>query len=157
MSFTGFSDEIEQAEEIENAPFWPNINLFDFQAVYRLPTEYRKGLLIERLKLAMVWANRQLSEWQSEQEALGVNLLDNVPVNENEILGSDHPLVLFYIRTVSCRAKAELLSDYATMLRKSDAQNDALESGDTADKWYQFANNALNDLMGKPKIHAELL
>ncbi|MBU0969671.1 MAG: head completion/stabilization protein [Proteobacteria bacterium] len=157
MSFTGFSDDIDPAAKVENAPFWPDLILSQFQAVYRLPAEYRVELLEERLKIAMVWANRQLTGWRMEKELAGAATLEAVPVDPNDMLGTDHPLVLLYTRAVSCHAKALLLPDYATMMRKSDAQSDAKESEDTADKWYQFAADALNDLQGKPKIHAELL
>ncbi len=157
MSFTGFSDDIDPAKTVKNAPFWPDLDLSQFQAVYRLPAEYRVELLEERLKLAMVWANGQLSAWRMEKETTGAATLAEVPVDANDMLGTDHPLALLYTRAVSCHAKALLLPDYATMMRKSDAQNDAKESEDTADKWYQFAADALNALQGKPKIHAELL
>jgi len=157
MNFTGFSDQIDSAKIIENAPFWPDLNLSKFQAVYRLPAEYRQELLEERLKLGMVWANRELASWRKAKQDSGASSLKEVPVDENDCPASDHPLVLFYTRAVSCHAKALLLADYATMMRKSDAQSDSKESEDIADQWHRFAADALNDLQDRSKIHAELL
>ncbi|MCP3945183.1 MAG: head completion/stabilization protein [Desulfobacteraceae bacterium] len=157
MSFTAFSDDIDQEKTIENAPFFPDFNLSQFAKAYRIPAEYREELLEERVKLGILWANRQLTGFRLEKETLGISSLNDVPVDENLSLPSDHPLVLLYIRSVSCHAKALLLADYATMMRKSDAQNDAIESEDTTDRWYRFAQDALKDLQSKPKIHVELL
>lgn len=157
MSFTGYSDQIDPDKTVENALFWPDLNLSQFQSIYRLPAEYREVLMEERVKLAMVWANKQLAAWRVEKETAGVFSLDEVIVDDNDFLGDDHPLELLYLRAVSCHAKAILLADYPTMMRKSDAQSDAKESEDTADQWHRMAMDALNDLQGKPKIHAELL
>ncbi|MDD9304380.1 MAG: head completion/stabilization protein [Desulfobacter sp.] len=155
MSFTAFSDNIDPAKTVQNSPFWPDLNLKDFAAGYRLPGEYRETMVEDRLKLAMIWANDQLRLWRQQQEAAGVTSLSDVPVGESPAWGS--PLVLFYTRAVSCHAKALLLADYPTMMRKSDAINDAKESDETADKWHSFAMDALNTLQDKPKIHAESL
>ena len=154
MSFTAFSDQVDPEKNIQNSPFWPDLNLSQFQANYRLPVEYRESMLEDRLKLAMVWANNQLFGWKAEQEAAGVASLGEKQVADAPVWGS--PLVLLYIRAVSCHAKALLLEDYATVMRKSDAVSDAKESEDTTDKWHRMAVDALNDLQSKPRIHAEL-
>ncbi|MCP3941008.1 MAG: head completion/stabilization protein [Desulfobacteraceae bacterium] len=155
MGLTGYSDQIDPDKIIENVPFFPVFRLADFAAAYRIPAEYREKLLEERVKLAIVWANRQLTGFRLEKESLGISSLNDVPTDDG--FGSDHPSVLLYTRAVSCYAKALLVADYATMMRKSDAQSDANESEDTADRWHKFAQDALNDLQNKPKIHAELL
>jgi len=155
MSFTGFSDQIDAETTVKNASFWPAINLADFQEGYRLPAEFREKMLIDRIKLAMVWANGELADWKSAKTAAGAATLEAVPVEDAPEWGS--PLVLLYTRAVSCRAKALLLGDYATMLRKSDAQSDAMESDETAGRWYRLASDAVNEIQGKTSIHAEAL
>lgn len=154
MSFTGFSDDIAAGTIIANSAFWPDMDLAIFQQSYRLPGEYREQMLTDRVKLAMIWANGQLAGWQSEQQALGAATLSEV---QGDLLGSESTLTLLYVRAVSCHAKALLLADYATMLRKADDQRDAKESDDTADKWHQFANDAVSSIKGQLKIHAEAL
>ncbi len=156
-SFTGYSDDIDPEKVIKNSPFWPDMNLSEFQEVYRLPAEYREKLLEERLGLAMVWANKQLADWRIEQQADGISKLADVPVDENIGLGAGNHLVSLYTRAVSCRAKAELLADYATMMRKSDAVNDAKEAPETADGFHRMASDALAELQDKPLVHVELL
>jgi hypothetical protein len=92
-----------------------------------------------------------------EQQALGFTDLDSVTGDESSNLGTVKRLNILYVRAVSCHAKALLLSDYQTMMRKSDAQNDAKESEDTADKWHQMAISAINSIKGNLQIHAEAL
>jgi hypothetical protein len=153
MSFSGFSDEITADEIVENEEFWPDINLLEFQEQYRLPAQYRKEMLVDRIRLAMLWANKTLAEWKAGNAGDAVSLLD-VP---SKMLGSEHALKLQYVRAVCCEAKAILLSDYKTMMRKSDAVSDAKEERETADQFHQYASDAINDFMGNSRIFCELL
>jgi hypothetical protein len=157
MSFTGFSDDIPAETEVVNAAFWPALNLAKFQAEYRLPAEYRQEMLAHRLKLSMLWANGQLNDWRLEQQAFGFVDLNSVTGDASQDLGAEKRLNILYVRAVSCHAKALLLADYQTMMRKSDAQNDAKESEDTADRWHTMATDAINGILGNLKIHAEAL
>jgi len=157
MSFTGFADQIDKEKVVQNASFWPDINLAEFQAAYRLPGEYREGMLVDRLRLGMLWANGELASFRSGQAAAGVATLAEVPVDEGEMLGDVHPKVLQYIRAVSSHAKALLLADYATMLRKGDAQSDAKEAPETADRWHREALDALAAVRGSMTIYVEAL
>jgi hypothetical protein len=161
MSFTGFSDQIDPERRIQNALFWPDLSPAEFCAGYRIPAEYRQEMVENRLSLAMVWVNGQLSAWRAAQQAAGFPMLEDVPVDDQDLPGDGHPLLMWYVRAVSCKAKALLLADYATMMRKSDARADArnntVESEDTADLWHRFASDAINAIQGKLNIHAELL
>ena len=157
MGFTGFADQIDTTTVVQNAKFWPDINLSTFQAAYRLPGEYRETMLADRLRLGMLWANKELAGFRAGHTALGIERLAEVPVDADEMLGDLHPLVLQYIRAVSCHAKALLLSDYATMMRKSDAISDAKEAPETSDRWYRDALSALAAVRGTLTIHVEAL
>lgn len=155
MSFTGYTDTVDPATIVKNVVFWPDLNLADFTEEYRLPAEYRESMIIDRLRLAMIWANRELVEWQTEKIEEGATALGDV--DPGEMLGEINPLELLYRRAVCCRAKALLLSDYQTMMRKSDAQNDARESDEIADTWYSMANGAIADFLGKNRIRVSTL
>ncbi|WP_320040739.1 head completion/stabilization protein [uncultured Desulfobacter sp.] len=84
MSFTGFTDQIDSQTVVGNTSFYPEINLSAFQANYRLPGEYREDMLIDRLKLAITWANGELADWHTEKAAEGI-------VNIGEIQPDDLP------------------------------------------------------------------
>jgi hypothetical protein len=158
MSFTGFSDNIPADATVANEDFFPSVNVAGFQAEYRLPGEYRQEMLENRLRLAMIWANGQLNGWRLAQLALGHADLDAVAAADPGMdLGGANKLELLYLRAVSCRAKAMLLADYQTMMRKTDAQSDSKESEDVADRWYQMAAGAINEITGNPRIRVEAL
>lgn len=157
MSFTAFADEIPADKVVINAAFWPDINLSIFQDGYRLPGDYRQGMIEERVELAMIWANDELYSWRVEQQGLGATKLTEVETDPALAIGTKNRLSLLYVRAVSCYAKGLLLTDYKTLMRKSDAQNDAKESEETADKWFELATSAVSSLQGKLKIHAEAL
>jgi len=157
MSFTAFADELPKGTMIQNAVFWPDLDLAGFQEVYRLPGEYREALLADRLRLGMLWANKELAGFRAGHTEAGRASLSEVPVDDGEMLGDRHPLVLHYTRAVCCHAKALLLADYATMLRKGDAQSDAKEAPETADRWFRFALEALAAVRGTMTIFVESL
>ncbi|VVS91061.1 head completion/stabilization protein [Desulfoluna spongiiphila] len=157
MSFTAFADELPKGTMVENNAFWPDIDLAEFQEAYRLPGEYREALLADRLRLGMLWANKELAGFRARHVEAGRASLSEVPVDDGEMLGDLHPLVLQYVRAVCCHAKGLLLSDYATMLRKNDAQSDAKEAPETADRWFREALSALADMQGTMTIHVEAL
>jgi hypothetical protein len=157
MSFIGFADQIDNEKTVQNASFWPNLNLAEFQEAYRLPGEYREIMLADRLRLGMLWANKELAGFRMMQNTAGITTLAEVPVDDGEMLGDTHPLVIQYTRAVSCHAKALLLTDYATMMRKSDAQSDAREAPETADRWYRAALDALAAVRGSMTIYVEAL
>lgn len=156
MGFTGFSNQIADGTTVTNAAFWPAIDLSVFAEEYRLPGEYREGMLEDRVKLAIIWANGELAGWKAGQVADGVEKLSDVSVDDAPEW-DEGPLVLLYVRAVSCWAKSMLLADYATMLRKSDAQSDALEADDTAGRWERMAWDALNAIQGNTTIRVSSL
>lgn len=153
--FTGFADSIPAGTTVANAEFFPDIDLAKFQQEYRLPGEYRQEMLTSRMQLAMLWANSELAEWAVSQQAAGHASLAAVP--GGDAIGGVSPLEIHYTRAVSCKAKAYLLQDYKTMMRKTDAASDAKEADDTEAKWHQFARNAINTMQGKMSTHAEAL
>ncbi|WP_300674101.1 head completion/stabilization protein [Desulfoluna sp.] len=157
MSFTAFADELPKGTMIQNAGFWPDIDLAAFQEAYRLPGEYREAMLADRLRLGMLWANGELADFRAAQATAGIERLAEVPVDDGEMLGDIHPKVLQYTRAVCCHAKALLLADYATMMRKSDAQSDAKEAPETADRWFRSALEALATVRGSMTIFVEAL
>ncbi|SCY46076.1 head completion/stabilization protein [Desulfoluna spongiiphila] len=155
--FTGISNQIDPTAVVKNAPFWPDINLAEFQAAYRLPPDYSDGLLKDRLSLAMLWANGELKGFQHEQQQTGVQTLDEVPVDDGERLGGVHPKVMHYTRAVCCHAKALLLADYATLHRRNDAQADTMESPEAADRWRSESFAALSQIRESLSIMVEAL
>jgi hypothetical protein len=161
VSFTGFSDQIDPDIVITNAPFFPDLNLHEFAESYRIPAAYRETMVTDRLILSMAWANAALSYFRKTHVDAGTASLTDIVVDANEQIGDIHPLEVLYKRAVFCRAKALLLADFATVMRKNDvstrSKGEVVESEETADRWYEFAADAIAALQGNLTIHAEAL
>ena len=157
---TSFSGHTAEATTITvvNEPFWPDLSLAEFQSVYRLPSEYADELLINKLKLGMVWANKQLADWKKEQIAAGYSSLASVPEDiQGCALGDETPAPMHYKRAVSNYAKAYLLQHFATINRREAAQNEAKESTETRDTLLTYAEDAIADFLNIDRVDVELI
>ncbi len=142
MSFSGKPTTfVEQA--IENDGFWPNLSVSEFQKGYRLPAEYLVELLVADLTTAMVEVNVDLNRRKADLLAAGTAL-------------SDHHLAT-YKRAVYCRAKASLLTQFATVTRRDTAENTGKELPDRAETFLAFSQQAVRTLQGRGRITAVLL
>jgi hypothetical protein len=153
MSFSGFTDDAV-ATTVQNDGWWPSVTVGEFQALYRIPSEYQTAMVVDALRLAMAWANRQLAEWRAARQAEGYAALDAVPGEE---LDGTPVLVMYYRRALFCQAKGLLMPQFKTMLRRAEAKNEALESEETEDKFFQYAQQALADFLGRDRINVELI
>ncbi|HEX9701323.1 MAG TPA: head completion/stabilization protein [Rhodospirillales bacterium] len=153
MSFSGFTDDAVPAT-VSNDGWWPDIAVSDFQSLYRIPAEYETEMVADALGQGMAWANRQLAEWRTEKETAGHAALIDVPGDQ---LGNETLFVRHYRRAVFCRAKALLMPQFKTMMRRTDARNEAVESEQTEDKFYEYAEQAVADFLGRGRVNVELL
>lgn len=127
--------------------WWPDLPVAEYQQAYRLPQEYADVLLQDHLELAALWAQRQLASWRSLREAEGCASLADAP---------DKALLL-YRRAVFCHAKALLLGQFATVERREAARNDAKESPDLSRQFFAWAQDALADILGRPRVTVVLV
>ena len=132
---------------ISGGGWYPDIPVAEFQNLYRLPQEYAAELVANHLELAAVWAQRQLEGWQAEQRAAGCAGI--------EAAGSH--AALLYRRAVFCHAKGLLLGQFATVERREAARNDAKEGEDMADRFFAWAQNAIADMLRRPRVDVELV
>lgn len=157
MSFSGI-DSIESTKVITNDGFWPDMGVGDFQRVYRLPEDYAEDLLADHLMLGMLWANKEVAEWKTTQQAAGYATLQDVPEDvQGGSIGKGTAVRLHYIRAVSCYAKAILLEQYPTINRREAAKHEAAESKETHERFMVQAQNAIDDLMGRSRCNVELI
>jgi len=147
---TGTSSNIT----VKNDGWFPDLAVKDLQDIYRLPTEYADGLLVEGLQIAMAWANRQLKEWKAKQVEDGAKSLDEVKADK---LGEVSILFLQYRRAVFSRAKAYLLKHFPTVNRRDNAENEAKESNETEATFKGFAAEAISEIKGEIAERATLI
>ncbi|WP_106802899.1 head completion/stabilization protein [Pseudomonas sp. S5D5] len=153
MSFSGKPTTLVELA-IENDGFWPNLDVAEFQKGYRLPAEYLVELLTAELTTAMTEVNSDLATCKARWQNQGVTTLESAA-----------PMVLpertfqaaTYKRAVYCRAKATLLTQFATIIRRESAENLGKELPDRPETFLAFSQQAVRSLQGRGHITAALL
>jgi hypothetical protein len=150
MSFGGKPTTLVD-RNIPNDGFWPDLELAEFQASYRLPAEYLPELLVEGLTMGMGEVNVDLATRKGEWQALGFQAL----------AGSGMDNELFYLasyrRAAYCRAKAFLLQQFATVSRRESAENLGKEAPERHEAFLAYSQQSVRTLQGRGRITAELI
>lgn len=153
MSFSGRPTELVP-HPIANDGFWPDLDIAEFQKGYRLPAEYLLELLVEGVVFAMGEVNSDLARRKAQWQSVGITRVETA---DPMILPERTFMAASYKRAVYCRAKAYLLSQFATIIRRESAVNLAKEAPETSDKFLAFSQGAVRLIQGRSRITAELL
>jgi len=153
MSFSGKPTTLVELA-IENDGFWPNLDVGEFQKGYRLPAEYLVELLTAELTTAMTEVNNDLAKLKARWQGLGVS---NVESADTRILPERTFQAATYKRAVYCRAKASLLTQFVTIIRRESAENLGKELPDRPETFLAFSQQAVRSLQGRGRITAALL
>ena len=153
MSFSGKPTTfVEQA--IENDGFWPDLSLVEFQKGYRLPAEYLVDMLATDLTTAMFEVNHDLAKLKAQWSAAGVSSVESA---DPMVLPERTFQAAMYKRAVYTRAKASLLTQFATVTRRESAENTGKEQPERAETFLAFSQQAVRSLQGRGRITAALL
>lgn len=128
MSLTG-KPALTTAEPITNDGFWPDLELGDLMAQYRIPAEYDSAVISMALKLAMHNTNTYL---QAVRDAL-VLLEYTTLLSAATAYSVETPAIIHYNNAVFSRAKAMLLQQFNTMNRRPNAENAVKTAPETED------------------------
>ena len=153
MSFSGKPTTLVELA-IENDGFWPNLDVAEFQKGYRLPAEYLVELLTAELTTAMTEVNRDLAELKARWQGLGVSSVESA---DTRILPERTFQSATYKRAVYCRAKASLLPQFVTIVRRESAENLGKELPDRPETFLAFSQQAVRSLQGRGRVTAALL
>ena len=153
MSFSGKPTTfVEQA--IENDGFWPDLSLVEFQKGYRLPAEYLGEMLAADLTMAMFEVNTDLAELKARWQGAGVSSVESA---DTTILPERTYQAATYKRAVYTRAKASLLTQFATVTRRESAENTGKELPERSETFVALSQAAVRSLQGRGRITAALL
>ncbi|MEE4097390.1 head completion/stabilization protein [Pseudomonas viridiflava] len=153
MSFSGKPTTfVEQA--IENDGFWPDLSVTEFQKGYRLPAEYLVDMLAADLNMAMVEVNTDLAKLKARWQAAGVS---NVESADTIVLPERTFQAATYKRAVYSRAKASLLTQFATVNRRESSENIGKELPERSETFLAFSQAAVRSLQGRGRITVALL
>lgn len=153
MSFSGRPTTLIE-QPIANDGFWPDLDVAEFQRGYRLPAEYLLELLVDGIALAMGEVNHDLARRKAQWQGVGIH---NVLKADPMLLPERTFMAASYKRAVYCRAKAYLLSQFATVLRRESAENLAKELPETAERFLSFSQQAVRLIQGRSRVTAELI
>lgn len=153
MSFSGKPTTFVELQ-IENDGFWPNLSLSQFQKAYRLPGEYLVETLVDGLTTAMAEVNTDLAKCKAKWQDAGI---DSVSTADSRLLPERTFKVATYHRAVYCRAKANLLTQFVTIIRRDSAENLGKELPDRPETFLAFSQQAVRSLQGRGRITAVLL
>ena len=153
MSFSGNPTKIVE-RQIENDGFWPSFSLAQFQEAHRLPGEYLVETLVDGLTTAMIEVNQDLARLKARWQAVGVSSVESA---DPMVLPERTFHVATYKRAVYCRAKANLLPQFATITRRESAENTGKEAPERAETFLAFSQASVRSLQGRGRITAVLL
>ena len=153
MSFSGKPTTfVEQA--IENDGFWPELSVSEFQKGYRLPAEYLVDMLATDLTTAMIEVNHDLATRKSQWQNVGITSVESA---DPTVLQERTFHAATYKRAVYFRAKASLLTQFATVTRRESAENTGKELPERGETFLEFSQQAVRSLQGRGRITAVLL
>lgn len=156
MSFSGKPTTfVDQA--IENDGFWPDLSVAEFQKGYRLPAEHLVEMLVTELTTAMIEVNTDLATVKSILQVSGVSNLEAVAGVATPAEWGYAYKVMLYKRAVYTRAKASLLTQFATVTRRESAENTGKELPERSETFLAFSQAAVRSLQGRGRITAALL
>jgi hypothetical protein len=131
-----------------------DLSVTEFQKGYRLPAEYLVDMLVTDLSTAMTEVNRDLARRKSQWQNVGVTTVESA---DTTVLPERTFHVATYKRAVYCRAKASLLTQFATVTRRESAENTAKELPERGETFLEFSQQAVRSLQGRGRITAALL
>ena len=153
MSFSGNPSKFVE-QQIENDGFWPDLSLAEFQKAYRLPGEYLVETLVDGLLSAMTEVNTDLAKCKAKWQVAGVTSLNSA---DPMVLPERTFQAQTYKRAVYNRAKASLLTQFATITRRESAENTGKELPERSETFLAFSQQAVRSLQGRGRITAALL
>ncbi len=130
-NYTGRA-EIDSLAPIANDGFYPDLVVGEFVAIYRIPSEYKVYVITDGMQLAMIEINNELKAFRA---AITESTLAAYCTAHPDAIGGEQVLIKKYKEAVFCYAKAQLLQQFKTLIRKPEAENLAKESEETHQYW----------------------
>lgn len=151
--FSGKPSTVVQ-QTIENDGFWPDLSVAELQRICRLPGEYSADMLTADLYTAMHEVNQDLATLKARWQAVGVSSVESA---DSTVLPERTFQTQLYKRAVFMRAKASLLTQFATVTRRAEAENAGKEAPERIETFLEFSQQAVRALQGRGRITARLI
>jgi len=133
--------------------FWPDIVMANFVKEARIPPQYDDGQQYSALIRAMATANIELASWTARQIEQGKTSSDKA----GQIINGEGVATALYKDAVYNRAKANLLTHFATLNRKDEAEALAKESQETYDRLITEYQKSIRTIQDTITVSVRLL
>lgn len=154
MSFIAVGGNQESGLTVKNLTFYPDLNLDDFRALYRVDTTTKNDVAVDVLTNAMISTNIELKDWRAAQEADGHATLAAVPADSYDDTSEK---ITHYLTAVYSRAKALLVERFRDFDSTGSGHGRADELNLTTDDYLQQTRESLRALKGLPRTIVELI
>jgi hypothetical protein len=111
-------------------------------------------MLVTDLTTAMIEVNRDLAKRKGQWQNVGITTVESA---DPMVLPERTFHAATYKRAVYCRAKASLLSQFASVVRRESAENLGKEEPERKETFLEFSQQAVRSLQGRGRITAVLL
>ncbi len=139
---------------VVNDGWFPNIDPVRLRAEHRI----RDSVTPERLRGAIVGAiitvGNQLAVWQANQMTAAHASLAAVPALQ---IDGKSRFVLLYARAIGAYVKAELVEGYRDTDATSAGQREVTDLEPSIGELRRDAIHAIRDILGRPRMRAELI
>lgn len=146
--------ETDPGAPITSDGWWPQVSPDEVRSTIRVNGTITEARLIDALKVAIIMVNRELSGWQSTQQAKGYTTLAEVPA---PVISGSSALEHLYKRAVYQTARADLIERYRDFDTTGAGDKRAEDLTDTVDEARRNARWAVQDILGQPHLTVELI
>ncbi|HHF0505249.1 TPA: head completion/stabilization protein [Vibrio antiquarius] len=153
--FDGKSSQSYQSTEIENDGFWPNLNVGDFEKRRGIPSNFDSEAVALALAAAVSQINIELASMKAGYEAEGITKAEEIP-GLPKVLGKNNIIVL-YEKAVFARAKADMVSEFATVSTKEAGDRVAESELDITERLLAESQQHIRAISGNTRCGVELL
>lgn len=138
LGFSG-KDLEYQGAKIENTgePFWPDLDLAEFQKQRKLPTQLEGDTVVQAVLAAMSNINKRLADFVSDKKAQGFAHASELP---GARCGEVNQHMAQYKNAVYALAKGDLLGEIVSIARVDSSSS---PKGTTGDEYESATRRAL--------------
>ncbi|WP_322804483.1 head completion/stabilization protein [Vibrio alfacsensis] len=153
--FDGKPTSSYQDTIVENDGFWPDLNVGDFERRRGIPSKLDSEAVAFALAAAVSQVNIELLTVKAGFEAEGITKAEAIPDLPN-VLGKNS-IVVLYEKAVFARAKADMVSEFASVTTKDAGDRVAESEQDITRRLLAESQQHLRALSGSSRCGVELL
>lgn len=153
--FDGKPTSSYQDTIVENDGFWPDLNVGDFERRRGIPSKLDSEAVAFALAAAVSQVNIELQTVKAGFEAEGIAQAEAIPGLPN-VLGKNS-IVVLYEKAVFARAKADMVSEFASVTTKDAGDRVAESEQDITRRLLAESQQHLRALSGSSRCGVELL